>query len=63
MNLRDMENIAEIEKAGAHIGTGLSAVDYYLLHGTGETARRAAERKAWNDAVEAKKAARRRGAR
>lgn len=62
MNLRDVENIAAIEKAGTHIGTGLSAVDYYLLHGTGETARREAERKAWNAAVDAKKAARERGA-
>lgn len=57
MTEQDFDNIVEIEKAGTHIGSGLSAVDYYILYGTGEVTRRAAERKAWNDAVDAKKKA------
>ena len=58
MNYQDVENIRDIERAGAHVGSGLSAIDYYILYGTGETARRAAERAAWNKAVDEKKAKR-----
>lgn len=56
MNDRDMDNIEAIERAGKHIGTGLSPMDYYILYGTGETQRREEERAAWNRAVDAKKA-------
>jgi len=51
-----MDNIDAIERAGKHIDTCLSAMDYYMLYGTGETQRREEEREAWNRAVDAKKA-------
>jgi hypothetical protein len=56
MNHRDMDNIEAIERAGKHIGTGHSAMDYYILYGTGETKRREEDRAAWNRAVDSKKA-------
>ena len=56
MNHRDMAKIEAIERAGTHIGTGLSPMDYYMLYGTGETQRREEERAACNRAVDAKRA-------
>lgn len=59
MNERELEAVQEIERTGAHIGTGLSPADYFMLYGTGEKARRDHEREVWNAQVDARKRAKR----
>ena len=56
MNYQDLENIIAIDLAGTHIGSGLSPLDYYMMHGTGAAKRREQEREDWNRAVETMKA-------
>lgn len=56
MTEQDIENIKAIARAGSHIGSGMNAVDYYIMYGTGEKQKREEERAVWNREVEAKKA-------
>lgn len=58
MTLQELEHVGESERSGAHVGTRLSAADYFMLYGTGEVARREAERAAWNAEVDRRKAER-----
>lgn len=58
MNDQQYEMVQEI---GRRKGISFdAAADHFIIHGTGETARRESERDAWNAQVEADKATKRR---
>lgn len=55
MNDLQLEMVIDIERSGQHKASGLSAVDYFMLYGTGEEARKADDRARWNSQLEEKK--------